>query len=357
MYINNQIYQNDIRKIIDDKFSLLKNKTIFITGASGLVGSFLIDTLMYMNKNLDYNTEIVATFSSEKSLDERFLSYKNETLFKPIIQDINQPIEFDEHVDYIFHAASNTHPALYANNPVETIKLNIIGTLNILDFAKKNDKCRTIFLSTLEVYGEDKTVESFKEDDIGYVNFMISRSCYPESKRLSETLCQAYIKEFNLDIVIARLGYIYGPTIKLSSSKADVQFLNKALSGENIVLKSSGMQKRSYCYVADTVSALLTVLLYGECSKAYNVASLKGNVLLRDYANTLAEIANVKVEYGEMGEIELQGGSKVQNSTLSPEKLMTLGWSPKFEFKEGIEHTYKIKKEIYRYNKKLRREI
>ena len=130
-----------------------------------------------------------------------------------------------------------------------------------LEIAKKNDKCRTIFLSTLEVYGEDKTVESFKEDDIGYVNFMISRSCYPESKRLSETLCQAYIKEFNLDIVIARLGYIYGPTIKLSSSKADVQFLNKALSGENIVLKSSGMQKRSYCYVADTVSALLTVLL------------------------------------------------------------------------------------------------
>ena len=346
MYINNELYQNDIKRIIYDKYSLLKNKTIFITGSSGLVGSFLIDTLMYMNKNLNYNTKIIATFSSENSLEERFSSYKNELLFNPIIQDITNPIVCNEQVDYIFHGASNTHPALYANKPVETIKLNIIGTSNILDFALKNKNCKTIFLSTLEVYGEKENIDSFKEDDIGYLNFMISRSCYPESKRLSETLCHAYIKEHNSDIVIARLGYIYGPTIKLTSSKADVQFLNKALNNENIILKSSGLQQRSYCYVADAVSALLTILLYGKTSESYNVACKNGNVLLKDYANTLAEIANINVAYGEMGQIELQGGSKVQNSTLSSDKLELLGWKPKFEFREGIEHTYKIKKEI-----------
>ncbi len=347
MYINNRLYSGDIERIVSDRFSLLKNKTIFITGSSGLVGSFLIDTLMYMNKKLNYNTKIIATFSCEKSMNERFPSYKNEILFNPIIQNINEPIVCNEHIDYIFHAASNTHPALYANVPVETIKLNIIGTSNVLDFSRKNNNCKTIYLSTLEVYGEDSSIESFEEDKIGYLNFMISRSCYPESKRLSETMCQAYIKEYSQNIVIARLGYIFGPTVKLDSSKADVQFLNKALQGQNIILKSPGLQKRSYCYVADAVSALLTILLYGNTGEAYNVANKNGNLLLKEYANTLAEIANVKVEFGEMGKIELQGGSKVQNSTLSSEKLMALGWKSKFELKEAIEHTYKIKKETF----------
>ena len=346
MYIENKIYEKDIERFIDDKFALLKNKTVFITGASGLVGSFLVDTLMYVNRALNYNIKVVGTFSSEKTLNERFTDYNKNPLFIPVIQDINKEISFNERVDFIIHAASNTHPELYANKPVETIKLNITGTANVLDFALKNNGCRVLHLSTMEVYGEDENVESFKESDIGYLNFMIPRSCYPESKRLSETLCHSYIKEFGLDIVIARLGYIFGPTIKLNSSKADVQFLNKALQNENIILKSPGLQKRSYCYVADTVNALLTILLKGKTQEAYNVASKEGNVCLKDYADTLAEISNVKVEFGSLGTVEIQGGSKVQNSTLNSDKIESIGWKPKFTFKEGIEHTYKIKKEL-----------
>lgn len=346
MYINNEIYLNDIKKIITKDFDELKNKTVFITGSSGLIGSFLVDTLMYLNKHKGFNINIYATFSSNKSFEERFPSYKNEEFFHPVIQDINKDIDLDLTINYVIHAASNTHPQLYAQKPVETIKLNIIGSSNVLDFAKKSPNCKTLFLSTLEVYGKDSSIESFKEDHIGYVDFMIARSCYPESKRLCETLCHSYIKEFNQNIVIARLGYIYGPTIKLSSSKADVQFLNKALNKENIVLKSPGLQKRSYCYVADTVSALLTILLKGETGEAYNIASKEGNILLREYANTLADISGVSVEYGEMGEIELQGGSQVDNSTLNSDKLSSLGWEPKFLLRDGIEHTLRIKKDL-----------
>ena len=346
MYINNDIYKEDIKRILTKDFEVLKNKTVLITGAGGLVGSFLTDTLVYLNKELNYNINIIGTFTSIESYNKRFPSYDNKCLFKPIVQDITKAFEFDEKVDYIIHTASNTHPLLYATKPVETIELNIQGTLNLLNFAKKQGKIRTLFLSTLEIYGEDPNIESFSEENVGFVDFNISRSCYPESKRLGETLCHSFTKEYEQDIVIARLGYIYGPTIRLSSSKADVQFLNKALNNENIVLRSPGLQKRSYCYVADTVSALLTILLKGETDNSYNVASLEGNILLRDYAKTLAEIAKVKIQYENPTDIEIQGGSKVQNSMLNPDKLMKLGWKPKFKLKEAIEHTYRIKKEL-----------
>ncbi len=346
MYANNSLYIEDIKRILKFDYSFLKDKTIFITGSSGLVGSCLIDVLMYLNKALNYNIKIIATFRSETSAQKRFYDYLNDNHFNILIQNINESIKYDENIDYIIHTASNTHPALYAQNPAETIKLNVLGTLNILDFAKKYPHSKTIFTSTLEVYGENENLEKFKEDDIGYINFMKARACYPESKRVCETLCHSYKQEYNVNFNIVRLGYIYGPTVKTDSSKADVQFLNKALNSENIVMKSKGMQRRSYCYVLDTVSAILTVLYKGVSGETYNIANQNGNILLRDFAQTLAEIAGVKIIFELPTEAEKLGYSTVQNSTLDSAKLESLGWESEFTFREGIEHTYNIKREI-----------
>ena len=346
MYAKNSLYQKCIEKIFLKDYEAFKNKTFFVTGASGLVGSFVVDTLMYLNIQHNYNIKVFATFSSKKSLNERFVSYNDNELFIPVIQDINNPIKCDYSIDYIIHTASNTHPQLYVTKPVETIELNILGTLNILQFAKNNSNCKTLFLSTLEVYGEDKTIESFSENNVGFIDFNTTRACYPESKRLAETLCHSFNQEFNTDTRIARLGYIYGPTVKLNSSKADVQFLNNALNNEPIILKSAGLQKRSYCFVADVVSALLTILLKGENNEAYNIASQNGNIMLRDFAKTLAEVAEVDVSFAEPTEVELKGGSKVMNSTLNAEKLQNLGWKSLFGLRDGVKNTFKIKKEI-----------
>ena len=346
MYINNQLYRDDIGRILNSDYSYLKNKTVFITGSTGLVGSCLIDVLMYLNRTLNYNIRVIATFRSEDSAKNRFKSYLKDNKFKILIQDINEPIKYIEKVDYILHLASNTHPKLYAENPVETIKLNVTGTLNIMDFARKHHNSKTIFTSTLEVYGENENIEKFREDNIGYVNFMKARACYPESKRVCETLCHSYKQEYNVDFNIVRLGYIYGPTVKLDSSKADVQFLNKALNSENIIMKSEGLQRRSYCYVLDTVSAMLMVLQKGSSGETYNIASINGNVLLRDFAQTLAEVANVKIIFELPTEKEKLGYSTVQNSTLDSIKLEALGWKSEFTFKEGIEHTFNIKREL-----------
>ncbi len=345
MYINNQKYKHDISKILCPTFKAFKNKIFFITGASGLIGSFLIDTLMYLNIVEDYNIKIYATFTHLKSYEDRFISYINNKLLIPVVQDIINPIQNIDDVDYIIHTASNTHPLLYVTKPVETINLNIQGTLNVLNLAQQT-QAKMIHLSTLEVYGEDKSVDSFKEDDIGLVNFNITRACYPESKRLAETLCHSYIQEYGTNINIARLGYIYGATVKLNSSKADVQFLNKALNNEAIVLKSDGQQKRSYCYVADVVNALLTILIKGKNSDVFNIASDSGNVKLLDFAKILADIAHVGLVFEVEGELEKLGGSKVTNSTLDNKKLKNIGWNSKFSLNEGILSTYSIKKEL-----------
>lgn len=348
MYLKSPTYVNDINHIVSPEFEIFKNKNFLITGASGLVGSCLIDTLLLLNDKYSLNLNVYALFRNNESFITRFPSYENNKFLHKIIGDIYE-IELtslDLSLDYIIHTASNTHPKLYAENPVETMVLNFDGTRKILDLAKQNLGSKLLFLSTLEVYGEDSDVNKFKEDDYGYINILSPRSAYPESKRACETLCIAYSKEFNINSVIARLGYIYGPTVKLTSSKADVQFLNNALNHENIVMKSKGDQTRSYCYVVDVVSALLTLLLKGQNSEAYNIANKNSNVTLKDFAQNLADISGVKLTFENPSEIEKLGYSTVKNSMLDATKLENLGWSAKFSLKEGITNTLKIKKEL-----------
>lgn len=344
MYMDNSTYLSDIKKIIPVAAGF-KNKKLFITGSSGLIVSFLIDTLMYLNKFENYNTHIYATFLSENELNDRFSNYANEEYFHPIIQDITKEFHLDMDADFIIHAASITHPFLYNTKPVETMMLNITGTKNVWDYAKSCSNARCLFLSTFEVYGEINQDKSLTENDIGILNFTIPRSCYPESKRACETLCASYIKEYGLSIMTVRLGYIYGPTVQLASSKADVQFLNNALNKEDIILKSTGEQKRSYCYVADVVSGMMTVLLNGENGEAYNISNSKESFSLKDFATKLAALADVKLTF-DIPVDENPKNTFVSNSIISSDKLESLGWKAVFSADEGITHTYQIKKDL-----------
>lgn len=347
MYSSCSVYLNDMEKALSFDFSPFKGKSILITGASGLIGRFAVDCLMYLNRKYDYKITIVAIFSSPSSAESCSKDYGKDRYFHILIHDITHPLPEDISPDYIIHAASNTHPLLFAEHPVETMKLNVLGTMNVLELAVKNPKSRCLFLSTGEVYGEDLSKHQFKENDYGYVNFSLPRSCYPESKRAAETLCQSYKKEFGVNVVLARLCYIYGPTVKMSSSQASVQFLERALKHEDILLKSKGEQKRSYCYVADAVSALFYLLLHGENGEAYNIASRYAQICLRDFAEELARQAGVNVIVDvPPSEVERQGGSKVSNSTLDPAKLESLGWKSQFTLEEGVAHTLNIKREL-----------
>ena len=275
--LNNKMYIEDIKKVANLRlpWDKLKDKCILISGVTGLVGSFLVDVLMYKNINDDLNCSVYGICRNINKANERFENYLNNQKFKIIENDINNIITIPNirKIDYVLHLASNTHPKLYATEPISTITTNIIGTKNMLDLAVKYNAERFLFASSNEIYGENRgDVEKFNEEYCGYINSNTLRAGYPESKRCGEALCQAYLKEKNLDIVIARLTRSYGPTMLSNDTKAISQFINKAINNEDIVLKSDGSQYYSFLYVCDSVSGIFSILFDGEVGEAYNIS-------------------------------------------------------------------------------------
>ena len=267
-----------------------------------------------------------------------------------IQHDINFPlneIDAEIKVDYVIHLASNTHPVAYATDPIGTITTNIIGTQNMLDFAYAHHAIRAAFASSNEIYGENRgDAELFAEDYLGYINCNTLRAGYPESKRCGEALCQAYISQKNMDIVIPRFTRSYGPTMLHSDTKAISQFINKAIAGEDIVLKSEGTQYYSYTHCADAISGLLTVLLCGEKGKAYNIADEGSDILLKDLAHIIAEEAGQKVVFDLPDALERAGYSTATKARLDGTRLKSLGWKPKYNIQEGVKETLGILKKL-----------
>lgn len=345
----NELYQEDIRYVseLSLPWERLRNRSIMISGATGMIGSFLVDVLMYKNKTENLKCTVYALGRDEEKAKGRFTYCQGNEMFQFISYDINIPLVRNDLgvVDYILHLASNTHPIAYSTDPIGTIMTNILGTQNLLEFAERHHALRCAFASSNEIYGENRgDVEKFNEEYCGYINSNTMRAGYPESKRCGEALCQAYIKQKKMDIVIPRLTRSYGPTLLDSDTKALSQFLKKGIYGENIVLKSKGTQYYSYTYVADAVSGLLTVLLKGTCGEAYNIADEASDIMLKDLAKIIAENAGTKVVFEIPDEIEAEGYSKATKARLESKKLQKLGWSAKYDIRSGIKRTMEILK-------------
>lgn len=344
MMEKNTYYNCDLcsNAIYDFPWESLKGKKVLITGGSGLIGSFMVDVFMKRNIDYDNNIDVCVLARNEDKIKKKFGDYLDNKNFSYIIHDITKPL-YNLDYDYIIHAASNTHPVSYANDPIGTITTNVLGTYNLLSNCSDRLK-KFILLSSVEIYGQNKNdVSKFDENYCGYIDCNTLRAGYPESKRLSEALCQAYIKDKNYDICIARLARVYGPTDD-SDSKASAQFIRNAINGENIVLKSKGDQIYSYIYYADAINGLLYVLFYGKSGEAYNVANDDDGISLLNFANTVANCSNLKVIQDLPNETELKGFSVVTKATMDVSKLKQLGWHQQNSIDEGIAKTIKILK-------------
>ena len=319
----------------------MKNKSILITGASGLIGSYVIYFLKYINNVYNLNIKIFAMSRSKEKLKQIF---ENSSDIVYVEQNLNKSLKENIDCNYIIHAASNAHPLAFSSDPVGTMKTNFIGTMNLLDLAIKT-KAKLLYISTGEIYGNNVD-HAFTENDLGIVDTKIPRSCYPESKRAAETLCMSYNDQYGVDVNVARLCYIYGGTITETNSRADAQFLRNAIEGKDIVLKSEGAQRRTYCYVADAVSAILMILLKGEKAAVYNIANQDSIVSVKEYAQTLAELAGVNLKFELPNKDEAKGFSKPADSILDSTKLQSLGWKPFFNIIEGLKRTLEIKRKL-----------
>lgn len=335
------LYQEDLKRIAEtDGIHRLYGKSFLITGATGLLGVCLIDTLMHLNaKGADIS--IYALGRSRDKAIMRLGNYFKDPHFHFFEREASESLMDLPDSDIIIPLASNTHPLAYSQYPVETITINVKGAEQALE---KSFTCgaTVLYPSTVEVYGNARGEDVFTEDYTGQLTLATARACYTESKRLSEALCQSYVTERGAKVKIVRLSRVFGPTMLMSDSKASSQFIRKALDGEDIVLKSKGEQLFSYTYMADAVGAMLHVLIHGESATAYNIASEACNVKLKDFARYCAEWAGREVVFELPSETEQKGFSIAMRAILDNTKLKGLGWQSGYDMKEAIYRTLSI---------------
>ncbi len=340
--LKSQYYIEELKYINNLKlpWELIDGKSILITGATGLIGTVLVDAMVFRNEYKDAQISIWSLTRNEEVLRKRFGEYLGKKYFHYLVQDVSDSIGIGNDIDYIIHCAGKGDPYSFVTDPVGIMNANYQGVFQVLELAKKKKTSKVVYISSGEIYGipskDNWRKDGFIENDYGYIDLLIPRSGYSSAKRASETLCSAYIYQYNLNVSIARPCHTYGVTMLESDNRVVGEFLRKAYRKESIVMKSQGLQKRSYCYVVDTVSAILTILLLGENGQAYNIANRESVISIRDLALLIAKNAQLEVEFEEASEFDKKGYSNIERAILDPSKLEKLGWTAKYKIDEGI---------------------
>lgn len=329
---------------LDLPWGQLAGKSVAISGATGMIGAFLVDVIMRKNSEEGLGCRVIALGRSAEKARARLPYFEDDRFFfeeRSVVSPNFRPLQ---PADYVLHLASSTHPRQYATDPIGTIRGNVDGLQNLLEYASDNG-ARLLFASSVEVYGQNRgDVERFDEHYCGDIDCNTLRACYNESKRLGEAMCQAYRSQRGVEAVIARIARVYGPTLLPDDSKALSQFMHRSLAGEDVVLKSDGTQRFSYLHVADAVSGLLYVLLLGMDGEAYNLADEGSDIALRDLAALVADFSGVKVVFDLPDAAEAAGYSKATLALMDGSKACALGWRPVYDIQNGIASTMSLLK-------------
>ena len=255
----------------------LEGSSVLVTGVTGLVGSSCTRALLEHNRVIGApSITVVALARNLEKAKETLRGYSEEDGLRYVVQDVCDPVK-DISCDYVIHTACPTATAFFAAHPVETADAIVLGTRNMLNFARSQDVRSMVYVSSMEVYGDGNSEPGtnclLDETHVGSSDVTKVRSCYPEGKRMAENYCADYAAEYGVDVKIARLAQTFGPGIPKSDTRLFAQVARAAMNDQDIVLKTTGESTRMYSYIVDAVSAILVIMLKGEAGKAYNVAN------------------------------------------------------------------------------------
>lgn len=333
------VYQEDMEYISRNKsinWELLRGKTVFITGGTGLIGSTVVHGLLHANNKYGLKMQIIALVRNMEKAKRLFLN-DADTSLKFIAGSVEELPDIQEKVDYIVHGASPTASLYFIQHPVETIQTAVEGTKKILELAKKNRVEGILYLSSMEVYGAPLTDEFIPETQGCTLDSMTVRSCYPIAKRLCENLCAGYTSEYGVPGKVIRLAQTFGPGVSMNDGRVFAEFARDAMHKSDIELQTAGTSKRMYLYTADAVTAILTVLLSGKPGEAYNAANPETYCSIVEMAQLVAhEIAHDSISV-RIPTIKLDTDSKFpppHHLNLDTSKIYKLGWRPSVDLRE-----------------------
>ncbi len=308
----------------------MRDKTVFITGATGLIGKNIIHSLLYCNKKFKLNLKVIACVRNmEKARVEYSESIESGDNISFAVGDIRDCFDIKEKIDFIIHGASVTSSNDFVARPTLTIDTTVNGSRAVLDLALNKKVSSMVYLSTMEVYGVNAEEKRITENDIGYLNPMNVRSCYPESKKLCECMCAAYHSEYSVPVKVVRLTQTFGPGVEYNDGRVFADFARCYIEDRDIVLHTAGETRRSYLYTADAVAAVLTVLLSGNDGEAYHVANEETYCSILEMANLVASIQlDKKIKVLIEIDDAVRGYAPTLKMNLDTAKIKGLGWSP-----------------------------
>ncbi len=317
-----------------------RNKTVLVTGATGRLGMYIVEALNKADIDWNLNLQIIALARSKEKLEEVFGQELKLPNLSVMIQNIETPIDYDGVIDYVFHTAGAASPKDFTETPVDTLWGHVLGTRNVLEMARTHQAQKVLYVSTVETYGEWKSEDGIKENDCGPMHFDNARACYPEAKRLCETMLASYKAQYGVDYVTVRLCHTFGPGISLYDGRAFAEFIRNVLDGENIILQSDGSAARTYTYVADAVGAMFLAFTKGK-ETSYNIANPENLITIRDLAQLIADLdskGKVQVTYTDSTKQKLKY-LPFKLGIMNVDRIMSLGWRPQVGIEDAFKYT------------------
>lgn len=329
----------------------MEGKKILITGGGGFIGAYFLDFINYCNKNVfSYPAKVFCIENYKTGSSDRIkhlLGYEN---FVFLDIDISKPFEIREDIDYVIHTASIASPTFYRKYPIETIETNVWGLKNLLDLSKIKKVKSILSFSTSEIYGNPfpdniPTTETYN----GNVSCIGPRACYDESKRLGETLCVNYYRQYGIPIKIVRPFNIYGPGLRIDDKRVIPDFFHDAINYSKIEILSDGSPTRSFCYISDAICGFIRVLLSEYNGEAFNIGNDEAEISMYELAEEIAKtVGNVTISYNKSKDSEYLTDNPQRRCPDLTKARKLIKYNPHVSIDEGLVRLMEWYMEVYK---------